>query len=288
MSSKVVDLTLDTPSPHRKYNPSENAKAAKARNAISSAQQTRLPPLRDIPNNAQAPRSRNPDRQSLRRITKALSNAIDSMDVAELRELVKKDCETNERMRHPLERANLVRGRNIDRYHHDTESEDDKESEIDSELESEVEPEDSDEEEIERERKVYPIAIGDDEYISRYTICENCKQRFDVTMNSYRDCYWHEGKTSLLTTCERSIDTSIGMEMLDYDADIWADHDERCHGPMDSFIDDPDYDEGFLWDFCDAEGYNEGCKFTKHKAAVNQVVEAPTLYAGGFKRKADD
>lgn len=287
MSSTIVDLTQDTPPCSRAHHSNENAILAKRANATHPS--TRQPPLRDVLNNAQATSSRSTTQHTPRPITKALSDAIDGMNLSYLRQLVKKECETNARMRHLLESTNLVQGKEIDRYHHDTESEDDKESEIESELESEVEPEDSDEEVEEPEKKVYPIAIGDDEYTSRYAVCENCKERFDITSNCVRDCYWHEGKIvpPIVLSSESCSNMLAGDKELDYESDIWADHDERCHGLMDSFEDDPHYADGFRWTCCDADAANEGCKYTKHKAAVNEVVEAP-VFSGGFKRKAED
>lgn len=62
-----------------------------------------------------------------------------------------------------------------------------------------------------------------------------------------------------------------GEKELDYESDFWADHDERCHGPMNSFFDDPGYADGFIWGCCQEPGSNEGCKSTKHKAAVNEI-----------------
>ena len=84
-------------------------------------------------------------------------------------------------------------------------------------------------------------------------------------------------------------DNSSGMKTVDYDSDMWADHDEDCHGSYESFIDDPNYAEGFAWDCCDQPGDDEGCKSTKHKANVNLVVPpvAPAL-AQGKKRKAEE
>lgn len=56
----------------------------------------------------------------------------------------------------------------------------------------------------------------------------------------------------------------VGNKEVDYNADIWADHDERCHGDMDSFVDDLIYAEGFRWDCCDQEASAEGCIVSKH------------------------
>lgn len=59
--------------------------------------------------------------------------------------------------------------------------------------------------------------------------------------------------------------------MVDYDSSTWDDHDERCHGPYDSFENDPTYAEGFIWQCCEESGDHPGCKKTKHKAMSVQA-----------------
>lgn len=39
-----------------------------------------------------------------------------------------------------------------------------------------------------------------------------------------------------------------------YDSDFWADHDEDCHGPIDTQENRRDHPEGFQWDCCDTSG----------------------------------
>jgi hypothetical protein len=79
------------------------------------------------------------------------------------------------------------------------------------------------------------------------------------------------------------------MKMVDYDSDIWADHDVDCHGPYEAFEDDLTFAEGFIWECCDKPGDDEGCKSTKHKANANLVVPAPPpVVAPSKKRKAEE
>jgi hypothetical protein len=52
---------------------------------------------------------------------------------------------------------------------------------------------------------------------------------------------------------------------VDYDADIWADHDERCHGTIDTAEMRKDYPEGFVWDCCEKDGNEEGCELDVHR-----------------------
>ncbi|CAF9925117.1 MAG: hypothetical protein HETSPECPRED_005749 [Heterodermia speciosa] len=86
----------------------------------------------------------------------------------------------------------------------------------------------------------------------RFATCENCKEEFDVETNDGVSCIWHpEGKEA------------------DYDADIWVDHDEDCHGRIDGFDDDPNYAEGFRYECCGRSGDNEGCKLGTHVEEEN-------------------
>lgn len=54
------------------------------------------------------------------------------------------------------------------------------------------------------------------------------------------------------------------MKMVDESSDFWADHDESCHGAMDSFEDDPAYEDGFMWECCEKGIGEEGCERTNH------------------------
>jgi hypothetical protein len=60
-----------------------------------------------------------------------------------------------------------------------------------------------------------------------------------------------------------------------FDDDFWADHDEDCHGTYESFEDDEDFAEGFIWQCCEMRGDEGPCKRTRHKAKLNQVVKTP-------------
>lgn len=52
----------------------------------------------------------------------------------------------------------------------------------------------------------------------------------------------------------------------DYDGDFWADHDERCHGTIDSDFCREEYPDGFIWTCCEKLGSEEGCREHPHKA----------------------
>ncbi|KAI9769610.1 MAG: hypothetical protein M1839_003612 [Geoglossum umbratile] len=182
----------------------------------------------------------------------ALKKAIMTLGTELLRKELEFLCQEFPAVIHTLEDRLLVQGKDVVRYHMDTDSEDNANSE---ESESESSP------------------AGGEEYTARMATCENCDQEFDVTLNERGDCLWHPG-----------------IKTVDYDSDFWADHDVNCHGPYDAFEDDDNYAEGFMWDCCDEPGDDEGCKSTKHKTASNIVVPAPPppVPALSKKRKVEE
>lgn len=62
------------------------------------------------------------------------------------------------------------------------------------------------------------------------------------------------------------------------DGDGYPDHDK--------YIDDEEYIEGFVWNFCEEDGLSFGYRVTKHKACVNRVLAYP-LPSTAQKRKAE-
>ena len=52
---------------------------------------------------------------------------------------------------------------------------------------------------------------------------------------------------------------------VDYDSDTWADHDEDCHGPIDTSANRRQLPEAFTWSCCDAQGDALGCKTSRHR-----------------------
>ncbi|KAK3935500.1 hypothetical protein QBC46DRAFT_358212 [Diplogelasinospora grovesii] len=80
-------------------------------------------------------------------------------------------------------------------------------------------------------------------------ICVQCGDSFDENDNEKKECRYHSGV----------------MEP-DYDADIWADHDEDCHGTIDSDEMREEYPEGFTWTCCEKIGTKRGCKLGFHQS----------------------
>jgi len=117
-------------------------------------------------------------------VSDALKKAIDTMDESRLRMWVKHYCESIEPLRTDLEKSLLVKGKEVVRYHADSDSED-------ADEEEEYYDDDSEDGFI---KDVKPIAIADDKFTPKFAKCDNCKEEFDVTMNEKGDCRWHTGE----------------------------------------------------------------------------------------------
>lgn len=57
---------------------------------------------------------------------------------------------------------------------------------------------------------------------------------------------------------------SEGYRVIDYDSDCWADHDERCHGRLETLVNDPTYVDGCMWDCCKEPIDEPGCTLSMH------------------------
>lgn len=116
-------------------------------------------------------------------------------------------------------------------------------------------------EELERLRDMYPK--------SRSAICLQCDSAFILTKNGKRGCTFHNGKLFLccvtMNGCAYIIKCK-GVLNPDYESDIWADHDEDCHGPIDTVEMRRDCPDGFVWSCCEKTGPEEGCTEGYHNA----------------------
>ncbi|KAH6663349.1 hypothetical protein B0J14DRAFT_609262 [Halenospora varia] len=245
----IVDLAHSSsplPPPSRRKAPSKSQKASSARSAT-----------RDVP--------------------VAVEKVIQTLSESKLRFLVQSQLRDNPIFVNTIENLYLVKGKNIIRYHEDTESEDRGESEESelgefSDADEDVESEDADAK-AERKRREKVILVEDEEVVPKNAICENCKEEFELDGNERGDCVWHPGHKE-----------------LNDEEDFWADHDPDCHGDPESFIDDSDFAEGFIWTCCDKAGDADGCKETKHKNKQNIVrarVPSPSPVPTPRKRKAE-
>jgi hypothetical protein len=184
MNSRIIDLTGDSSD----VDPAESSRTS-AKASTTNMPRAKRQPLKAVRNSARSKAAAPPKPV----VSDALKKAIDTMDHMRLRMWVKHYCESMEPLRKDLEKSLLVRGKEVVRYHVDSDSEDDQ----DSENESSEEEEDSDESDTgeypERKKKIKPIALADNELTPMYAKCLNCKEEFDVTANDRGDCTWHPG-----------------------------------------------------------------------------------------------
>lgn len=190
-----------------------------------------------------AGRSQNPKKE----VSREVVLAIRSMDNDTLRRLVLKECETNEawsrKIAHGYDRTPMVPGKDVVRYHRDSESEDDKDSELDSDGEF--------------QGRLLPIGVKDDEHVPRWAVCERCKERFDITKKERKCIMWHP-VTQVMFTPEMLFDFPKTNLFLG----------EKEESMQETFEDEVEFE----WSCCEKDGEEFGCKYTLHKAAVNQIV----------------
>lgn len=84
---------------------------------------------------------------------------------------------------------------------------------------------------------------------SGLSICVQCESSFDEDDNKIKECSYHNGELE-----------------PDYESDFWADHDEDCHGTIDSDWCRKEYPDGFIWTCCEKTGTEEGCKLGRHES----------------------
>ncbi|KAI9772502.1 MAG: hypothetical protein M1840_000707 [Geoglossum simile] len=188
-------------------------------------------------------------------VSDAVMEVIESLGIELLRKELRFVCQEFPAVVRALGSRLLVQGKDVVRYHADTDSEDGEgvgmaweESGSESDRES-------------SKRKL--IVIGSEEYTARMAMCENCGKEFDVTAS----------------------DDPTGEKDVDDEPEFWAPLLIRGRGPSEATADDPDYAMGYAWDCCGEPGDNEGCKSTKHRAKSNLLV---ITQAPSGKRKASE
>jgi hypothetical protein len=54
------------------------------------------------------------------------------------------------------------------------------------------------------------------------------------------------------------------------EGDFWADHDENCHGTINSEWARKEYPEGFVWSCCEQNGDADGCESGVHEPDMSK------------------
>lgn len=107
-----------------------------------------------------------------------------------------------------------------------------------------------------------------------YESCKNCKVEFSVVDNHKSSCVYHEGSScSGLPRCELTCE--IGEKEADMESDMWIDHEEDHHGNIDDLVDDPEFEDGFLWSCCGGKVRSEGCIVSKHVPKQDDTAKRP-------------
>ncbi|KAK3291413.1 uncharacterized protein B0H64DRAFT_435768 [Chaetomium fimeti] len=97
---------------------------------------------------------------------------------------------------------------------------------------------------------------------STLSICVRCGETFyDGTTDK---CKYHDGELE-----------------PDYDGDFWADHDERCHGVIDTDRMREDFPDGFVWDCCEKLGSEPGCRRGYHESHPDKKYK-------GYESESED
>ncbi|KAK5739401.1 hypothetical protein LTR17_005306 [Elasticomyces elasticus] len=68
-----------------------------------------------------------------------------------------------------------------------------------------------------------------------------------------------------------------GQKEVDYNSDIWADHDDRCHGYPEALVNDPDYAWGMKWSCCGQSGDGVECSDETARQRVGSSKRARVL-----------
>ncbi|KAI5467488.1 hypothetical protein BGZ63DRAFT_419188 [Mariannaea sp. PMI_226] len=115
-------------------------------------------------------------------------------------------------------------------------------------------------------------------------ICMQCDKSFSIKKKDAEVCLYHPEELE-----------------VDFDSDVWADHDEKCHGPEDTEENRREFPDGFIYPCCQGQGDAPGCERSKHEEYPDQprsengkalmpTTDSPQrlAFVTGAKRKAED
>lgn len=133
-----------------------------------------------------------PPRQNTKEVQQALRILSREQLLAELDFL----CNNENGVEEVLAGRLLVRGKDVSRYHADTDSEENENEESEEDEDEDEDDEEDDESDIRDHKKRRYVRARDEEVVPRIAKCLNCREEFDVTENEERECRWHTGTWS--------------------------------------------------------------------------------------------
>ncbi len=100
--------------------------------------------------------------------------------------------------------------------------------------------------------------------VSRWETCAHCNEDFDVSWpRDDGECTYHSGGFAPAPQVLVVVLT-IPLGDLEVDEEGFPDHDEDCHGPMDTDENRREFPESFIWNCCEMDGTSEGCETGRH------------------------
>ncbi|KAF4436083.1 hypothetical protein F53441_13331 [Fusarium austroafricanum] len=99
-------------------------------------------------------------------------------------------------------------------------------------------------------------------------VCVQCDQAFTQEDNTETSCRYHPGDLD-----------------VDDEEDFWADHDEDCHGEINTVEMREEMPDGFRWSCCRKLGGRKGCTKGKHEADSAKSNRGGHVPSGSEMRK---
>ncbi|KAJ5988154.1 hypothetical protein N7481_003364 [Penicillium waksmanii] len=96
----------------------------------------------------------------------------------------------------------------------------------------------------------------------RFAVCVNCEKEFDVAENTSESCTYHPGNSKP-------------------DEDFFADHDEDCHGIIDTDEMREEYPDGYIYECCKRNGEEEPCIKDWHEPTDPEAAKRRLIQYGG-------
>ncbi|KAL1382722.1 hypothetical protein HDK64DRAFT_258433 [Phyllosticta capitalensis] len=92
-----------------------------------------------------------------------------------------------------------------------------------------------------------------------YSVCEMCREEYDVTKNTDEACTFHDGELGPLE-------------------EFWIDTDEDVWGPIDCDENKLQFPKGFKWDCCRKFADSLGCQTGRHEENASEKKKGVKRY----------